>query len=423
MSEEELQNEEENKEENNENLNEDIEQNAENNNELNQEEENKEEAKEDQNEQEQVQEPQEQEQEQENAIENGNNEEIKEIENNLNENENNEQIENIEPIEENKENEVIDNNEDQEEINIVANNNNNENENKITQENEHQIDDELINKEMSIKSSKNNSNGNINVENGLSFGRHGLLEGNINFNNNLNLNIKKNTHQLLNEINNDMDLLSEDLRPLFNNHKIKQEFNYKNEIENYDYNEFGQEDKEIKDLIKKANKLVNEHSYNYYGQENNNNLKYKNYNIKNNLSEIYPPNKYEFENGGNYSNYMERNENSSSEEEEDDNDTGYMRNISPEKNINKNRIKNIRNIYEYNNSKNYNKRPIIYRQKETFPIKNSYMNEVIGQPQTFQKMEYSNNLVFSSDKIAFRKIKYGGGNINQSLDVLFNGQK
>ena len=60
---------------------------------------------------------------------------------------------------------------------------------------------------MSIKSSKNNSNENINVENGLSFGRHGLLEGNINFNNNLNLNTKKNTRQLLNEINNDMDLL------------------------------------------------------------------------------------------------------------------------------------------------------------------------------------------------------------------------
>ena len=102
---------------------------------------------------------------------------------------------------------------------------------------------------MSIKSSKNNSNGNINVENGLSFGRHGLLEGNINFNNNLNLNIKKNTHQLLNEINNDMDLLSKDLIPLFNNHKIKHEFNYKNKIENYDYNEFDREDKEIKDLI------------------------------------------------------------------------------------------------------------------------------------------------------------------------------
>ena len=82
---------------------------------------------------------------------------------------------------------------------------------------------------MSIKSSKNNSNKNINVENGLSFGRHGLLEGNINFNNNLNLNTKKNTRQLLNEINNDI--------------------NYKNKIENYDYNEFDREDKEIKDLI------------------------------------------------------------------------------------------------------------------------------------------------------------------------------
>jgi len=36
---------------------------------------------------------------------------------------------------------------------------------------------------------------------------------------------------------------------------------------------------------------------------------------------------------------MERNGNSSSEEEDEDNDTGYMRNISPEKNINKNRKK------------------------------------------------------------------------------------
>ena len=418
MSEEELQNEEENKDEKNENQNEDGEENAENKNELNQEEENNEEAKEEQNEQEPVQEQPEQKEE--NEIENGNNEEVKEIENNMNENENNEQIENIEPIEENKENDVIDNNNvDEEELNIVANNN--ENKNKINQENEHQIDDELINKEMSIKSSKNNSNGNINIENGLSFGRHGLLEGNNNFYNNLNLNTKKNTHQLLNEINNDMDLLSKDLMPLFNNHKIKQEFNYNSKIEKYDYNEFDQENKEIKDLIKKANKLVNEHNYNYYGYEYNNQSN-KNY-IKNNLSEIYPPNKYELENCGNYSIYMERKENSSSEEEDEDNDTGYMRNISPEKNINKYRIKNIRNIYEYNNSKNYNNKPMIYRQKETFPIKNSYMNEVIGQPQTFQKMEYSNNLVFSSDKISFRKIKYGGGNINQSLDVLFNGQK
>ena len=102
---------------------------------------------------------------------------------------------------------------------------------------------------MSIKSSKNNNNENINVENGLSFGRHGLLEGNINFNNNLNLNTKKNTRQLLNEINNDMDLLPKDLTPLYNNHKIKQKINYKNKIENYDYNEFDREDKEIKDLI------------------------------------------------------------------------------------------------------------------------------------------------------------------------------
>ena len=214
-----------------------------------------------------------------------------------------------------------------------------------------------------------------------------------------------------------MDLLAEDLKPLYNYNKMKQEFNYNNRFENYDH--FDQENKEIKELIKKANKIVNEQNYNNYGYRNENKRKI-NY-IKNNLSEIYPHNKYEFENGGHYSNYMERKGNSSSEEE-NDNDTGYIRNISPEKNINKNRIKNLRNIYEYNDNKNHNNKPMIYRQKETFPIKNSYINEIIGQPQTFQKTEFQNNLVYNSDKISFRKIKHGG-NINQSLDVLFNEQK
>ena len=50
------------------------------------------------------------------------------------------------------------------------------------------------------------------------------------------------------------------------------------------------------------------------------------------------------------------------------------------------------------------------------------MNKFSGQPQTYKKTHFSNNLVFSSDKISFRNIKYGG-NINQSLDILFSNQK
>ena len=235
-------------------------------------------------------------------------------------------------------------------------------------------------------------------------------------------NLKKNSQQLLNEINNDMDLLEKNLNPIFNKYEIKKNMYNNNYMNNLDYDT---QDQEIKKLIEKANKLVNNHSYNYYGSKTEYNGMNKNkYYNKNNISEIYP--RYNnIENGGNYSNYMERNDDSYSYENDnnDDNDNGYIRNISPEKDINKHRIKNIRNINNYNNNKNYlEQKPIIYRQNESNFIKNSYMNEYIGQPQTYKKRHFSNNLVFSSDKISFRKIKYGG-NINQSLDVLFNNQK
>ena len=383
MSEEENQSEEENNEQNNEEQNEDLDEeknnesnDEDNNNEINQENE----------------EQKEQEQEQDNLGENDNNEEVKEIENIINENDNNEE----------NNNNINNNNEIEEEIKIA--NDNNENENVITQENEQQIEneDEIDNKENNI---------NINPANLLSFGKNGIFGENININlSDYNYISKKNTYQILNEINNDMDLLEKNLKPIFNNCQIKKHIynSYYTGNEEYD-------DREIKELIKKANRLVNNNSFNYYGPKTdyNRNNHYK----RNNLSEIYPNNR--IENGGNYSNYSEINENSSY----DDNDNGYMRNISPEKNINKHRIKNIKNIHEYTNNNNYNPKPIIYRQNETFPIKNSYMNEIIGQPQTYNRKEYyPKNLVFSSDKIPFKKIKYGG-NINQSLDILFKEPK
>ena len=80
------------------------------------------------------------------------------------------------------------------------------------------------------------------------------------------------------------------------------------------------------------------------------------------------------------------------------------------------------NIYETSDN-NINK-PMIYDQKESFPIKNSYINKTLGLPQTSQKIEYlksKNSLVFSSDKIPFKSIK--NGNMNRSIDFLFSGQK
>ena len=418
--EEQPQNEEDNKEiENEENV-----ENEENKDEVNPEEGNDNEVKEEQVEQEPEQEPEQEQEpkEKENLEEKGNNEEVKEEENNI---ENN--VQNITPIEniENeigKENEIIDNNIN---INDIDNkkledainiSNNNENGNVINQGNLQPINNEIINREMSKRNSKYNSNENINIninsDNGLSFFKLGERKNSIT--NNLGYNYiqnqNKTTHQLLSEINNDMDSLATDLKPLFKKNQIKQDFLFNdNSVDSFD-----QENREIKNLIKRANKLVNNYTYNYYGHENDNgNDKYYN---KNNLSEVYP--QREYENGGNIYNDMERNDESSSY----DNDMGYIRNVSPDKNINEKRIKNIRN-YEYYNTKNYNNKPMIYRQNETFHINNSHTNNIIDYPQTYKKTNYQNNLIFSSDKIPFRKIKYVGGNMNQSLDILLNNQK
>ena len=363
----------------------------------------------------------------ENLNKNENDEELKDIENDLNQNEINNENQDIIPFEDNgkeilKENEPNDLNIEGE-INIENNSIEKDNENNINinmdknsnKENDEQLKNmnEIFKNEITMLSAKkNNTNENMNPENLLSFGKNGYFgENNNNIYNTENTQ-NKTTYQLLNEINSDMDFLEKELRPIYNSYKIKNDLKYNNYNTSRDnwknYQEIDQQNREIKELIRKANKLVNNHTYNYYGNRTDN-FRENNFN-RNNLSEIYQKNK--IENGGNYSNYFEGNENSSSEND----NSGYIRNISPEKNINKYRIKNISDIYGNNN-----KRYMIYKQNETYPIKNSYMNEFLGQPQTFQKKEYPNNLVFSSDKIAFRKIKYGG-NINQSLNVLFKDQ-
>ena len=435
MSEEELQNEEENNEENNEEENQENneEENAEknDNDEINPEENNNEENEEQQEqeqqeqeqeqEQEQQEQEQKQEQEQENVeIENDNKEEEKEKED-VNENNNAENIN--EPndnniLKETEENDIKNeinalnnnninniNNNIEQEMNIIDNNNNKEtvlnNDNNIINLNQENVED---NKELTILTKK------FTAENLLSFGKNDYLgENTINTNTNgFGYNEKKSTQQILNEINNEMDLLEKNLNPIFNKYKIKK--NLYNDNKSYD-----EQDLEIKKLIEKANKLVNKHSYNTYGTKSEyNGMRNKYYNT-NNISE----------NGGNISNYSERNDDSSSYENNTNNSyKDYIRNISPEKDINKHRIKNISNIYHYNNNhRNYKKeRPLIYRQSESIPIKNSYMNKFSGQPQTYKKTHFSNNLVFSSDKISYRNINHNG-NINQSLDILFNSQK
>ena len=128
-------------------------------------------------------------------------------------------------------------------------------------------------------------------------------------------------------------------------------------------------------------------------------------------------------NGNNYSYYSNYSESDSNYAVDENYNNKYIRNVSLEKNINKNRIKKMDNINESNG--NYSNEPIRYYQREINSIKNSYMNQTYGQPQTSQKIEYptkrKNNLVFSSNKIPFRKINYS--NINQSIDLLLSAQK
>ena len=276
-------------------------------------------------------------------------------------------------MDENENKKINDSKDNKEEINIIQNN-----------DQQKDIDDEVENKELTMISINKNNNKNINME---SFAKSGYFEENSNINfqknkiNNEYLH-NKNTKQLLSEINNDMDLLEKNLSPIYKNYEIAKENNFYNIYNNNQSNyseDTEQQNYEIKKLIQKANKLINKNNSSYYSLD---------YFQKNN----------KYENGGNYINCL-KGENISSND-----DSGYIRNLYPEKNINKHRIQNFNKLYEYNN-KNYYDKPIIYNQRETIPIKNSYMDEYLGQPQTFQKYEYPNNLVFSSDKISFRKIK------------------
>ena len=213
-----------------------------------------------------------------------------------------------------------------------------------------------------------------------------------------------------------MDQLSNDLSPIFLNYQIKKRiqmdnnpYNYPSYNNNYNYtgkstgyndDEFDEQNYEIKKLIQKANNSL---LYSSNGRYNNR---------KNNVNDIYSK-----ENGGNYNNYRNEDTNMNFNNIEEN----YIRNIPLEKNINTNRIKIMDNIYE--TSDNYVNEPMVYSQKETFPIKNSN-NDPFGFPQSSQKIEYlrsKNSLVFSSDKIPFKSIKYG--NMNRSIDLLFSEQK
>lgn len=396
---------------------------------------------------------------------------VDEIKENGNQNEQNENI-NLEINEKNeeeikeKENILEDKNEEkEEEKDIKANNNEIGNISEINQQSEKEND--ALNKDINILNFKKP---NLIQANEISFSKKGYFEENNeiinqnhlnnnvnnnanfynsnnfnNYNNNAYLNNyinyipKKSTYQLLNEINNDMDNLSNDLKPIFQNYEIQQNIKYRNKYPLYDYNNENysvsdnssytdEQNHEIKKLIKKANHISNNlMKNNAYNQEYNNRRYYYRDNVFNN----HKPKKrkyryYEEENGGNgYNDYNNFPENGGMDEYEYDdynnnNDDNYLRNISLEKDINKHRIKKMENIYE--NTDNYINKPMVYYQREAVPIKNSYMNEALGQPQTSQKIEYSrNNLVFSSSKIPYKKIKYG--NISQSNDLLFSNQK
>ena len=374
-----------------------------------------------------------------NQIENQEENESKENAQNENENINlDEQVQNNEEIKENIN--LEDEKNEEKEIKLI---NNNELD-KLIKINQHtEKEDFSLNKDLLNLKQKNS--GNIIRSNDISFSKQGFFEenneinNNFNHNNNINKNIninnnynnnfnnnsnyhnynlnnnyiqKKTTKQLLNEINNDMDILERDLKPIFKNFEIKQRIQQNNNSSNYSfndndennsYNESDEQNNEIKELIQRANYLLNnQHRFK------------KNYlkNKKKNINEYYRVN------GGIFNYNMKDNDINIMKEKE----KGYIKNISLDKNINKNRIKKMDYIHE--NTDSCINEPMIYYQKEAFPIKNSYMNKSLGFPQTSKKIEYlkaKNNLIYSSDKIPFKRIKYD--NINQSIDLFFSEQK
>ena len=236
-----------------------------------------------------------------------------------------------------------------------------------------------------------------------------------------------------------MDSLSNSLKPIFKNfqiqQKIKQESNNpllyddyssnNNNFDNYEEDEdFDDQNYEMYKLIQKAKnydrKIMKEKRnyprYNGTRYSNGDNLinRYPT-SFRNNRRNYYQRMSYD----NNYHDLKRRNGNYPFNEDIDDEYNTYIRSIPLEKNISRNRIKKIENINDDNYY--YNNEPMIYYQREPNQIKNSYMNESLGLPQTSQKIEYPNrrnNLIFSSNKISFKKINYN--NINQSIDLLFS---
>ena len=413
----------------------------------------------------------------------------------LDEDKNKDEEENINKEENDEEKETNEKNNDENKIVEEKTNEEQTTENAQTEEkNDSKKNPQILKKELTFYSKKLN-NGNVND---ISFSKQGYFEenneipnqnlnpkinkinSNMNYNpflnsNNNNNNInnynnfipKKSTKQLLNEINSDMDVLSNSLNPIFKRYEIQQEIkmydsfpmhnnynfpihnNYNFPIhdnyiypihDNYNYpmydndsyysnddDESDVQNYEIKRLINKAkyynnNNIINPNRYNHYQNHNHNHNYNGRYSQRSHhyKKKNYYNNYHMRENGGNYNNrYVRKDYNYPMDRY---NNRGYLRNISLDKNINKNRIKRMGNLYANRNS--YTNRPLIYSQRETLPIKNSYMNEILGMPQTSQKIEYPNwrnNLIFSSNKMPYKKIK--NGNINQSLDVLFSQRK
>ena len=381
-----------------------------------------------------------------NEVKNNEPQQMKDENNNVNENNDNQMLNKIMEI--NKKNNILTNNsptnnEDILLVNQKSEKQLNEKINFFQNINDLHADDISFSKQGIFTQSLRNSKKNLNKD--PIFNQEKILP----------IGLKKNTLQLLNEINSDMDNLTNDLNPIFASYQIptiKQNpvsDLYRSNYDFNDYNIYDNQDREMINLIKKANqsqyfsqnKYNNSFQYNN-SSYNNDNDNYGNYNNNYNNSINLYDNGYN-NNEYNYNDlcnedyglktslrgykYLDMDLNTLQYKKANYDKGEIYRNI--EKNVDQRHKKMV-----FGNKSYYNNRykPLIYSQNRSKYIENSCMNDNLRQPQSFIKMNcgyinngdfYSsynnkrrNNLIFSSDKIPYKNRRYE--NINQRYDNL-----
>ena len=366
---------------------------------------------------------------------------------------------------ENEENEDNENEEKEDNENEENENEENEDEEKSEEEKnkkkekkkEEKFEEQKLIPSNEIKIDLSNTQNNNNNNNNFNF----------NNNNNLNFEIKKNIFQILNEINNDMEILSKEINSTlkFVDSK-KPSFSYKNEEE------------DLQTLLKKANDLCKEIDLNHKKTENKaiqsddefdfkkfNNNDYNNNNYQNTLKDFpYDPNKnrdyynslnesmqnYQqqqnnyYQNNNNFNNFPNNNNNNNNNfyslpqpnlnnnfplmsNNNNINNNNFMTNnnnnnnnnfLNRFNNIGSSRVKRIDDLYR--NQYNSNRGPSIYTQPETNKLNPVLLNKQNNLPPKIIPQNNDFNNINSMSNRPFERNK--PGSIAQAMDILLDKQ-